>query len=107
MDVISRLPYNYRQCRRCVMDTDTDSEITFDSNGYCQYCREYAEKTSRLIYQREDSEKKLKALTEKIKKIGKRKKYDCLLGVSGGIDSCYMVFFTEKTWIADSYCSHG
>jgi len=78
------------------MDTDTDSEITFDSNGYCCYCREYAEKTSPFIYKGESSEKKLNALVETIKKNGKGKKYDCLLGVSGGIDSCYTAFLLKK-----------
>ncbi len=86
---------NYRQCLRCVMDT-TDPEITFDENGFCNHCTEFFEKTSKLVYQGEVSDKKLSQLVEKIKSKGKNKEYDCLIGISGGIDSCYAAYVVKN-----------
>lgn len=85
----------YKQCNRCVMDT-SDSEITFDERGNCNHCNEFFDRTSKLTYQGEESDKKLIALVEKIKKAGKNKKYDCILGISGGIDSCYAAYIAKN-----------
>lgn len=85
----------YKQCQRCVMDT-SDPYITFDSNGYCNHCNEYLERTKQQIYQGEKSDKKLAAIVNQIKKKGKNKKYDCVLGISGGIDSCYAAYICIK-----------
>lgn len=85
----------YQQCLRCVMDT-TDSEIVFDDKGYCNHCSDYFEKTSKLVYQGEEGEKKLKTIVEKIKKAGKKSKYDCLIGISGGVDSSYVALIAKK-----------
>ena len=69
-------------CSRCVLDT-TVPEITFDENGECQYCKihDLLEKT----YPNGEAGKvKIEELVRKIKKAGRKKKYDCLVGVSGG-----------------------
>ncbi len=86
---------DYRQCNRCVMDT-SDPEITFDENGFCNHCTEYIEKTSNYTYKGEESDKKLLEIVEKIKKSGRGKKYDCVLGVSGGIDSSYAAYIAKN-----------
>jgi len=86
---------SYQQCNRCVMDT-SDSEITFDENGYCNHCTEYFEKTSKLIYHGQDSDIKLKQLVEKIKKSGKNHDYDCVIGISGGVDSIYTAYLAKQ-----------
>ncbi len=86
---------NYQQCTRCVMDT-SDAEIIFDMNGVCNHCTGYFDKTSRLVYQGESSDLKLKALLSDIKSKGKNKEYDCLIGISGGIDSCYVAYTAKK-----------
>ena len=85
----------YQQCNRCVMDT-SDLEIRFDENGYCNHCTEYFEKTSKLVYQGEASDEKFKTLIEKIKKSGENNNYDCLIGISGGIDSIYTAYLAKK-----------
>ena len=85
----------YRQCNRCVMDT-SDSEITFNENGYCNHCLEYFENTSKRTYRGKETDQILAQLVEKIKKTGKNKKYDCVLGLSGGIDSCYSAYIARQ-----------
>ncbi len=85
----------YQQCTRCVMDT-SDPEITFDEKGYCNHCTEYFEKTSKLIYQGADSEIKLKQLVENIRKSGKNNDYDCVIGISGGVDSIYTAYLAKQ-----------
>ncbi|MBS4000681.1 MAG: N-acetyl sugar amidotransferase [Desulfobulbaceae bacterium] len=85
----------YRQCNRCVMDT-SDVDITFDENGFCNHCTNYFEKISHRVYQGEFSDNQLKELVAKIKKSGKGKKYDCVIGVSGGIDSSYVSYIAKQ-----------
>ncbi len=86
---------NYQQCTRCVMDT-SDAEITFDKGGYCNHCTDYFEKTSKRIYQGTASDLKLTQLVEKIKRAGKRHDYDCVIGISGGVDSLYTAILAKK-----------
>lgn len=77
------------------MDT-SDPFISFDDKGFCNHCTEYIERTSKLTYQGEESDKKLSTLVEKIKNAGRNKKYDCILGISGGIDSCYAAYIAKN-----------
>ncbi len=85
----------YQQCARCVMDT-SDPDIKFDDNGVCNHCRNYFSRISNLSYKGQESDAMLKDYIAKIKASGKNKKYDCVIGVSGGIDSTYVA------WIAKS-----
>jgi N-acetyl sugar amidotransferase len=77
------------------MDT-SDPEIKFDKNGYCNHCCDYFDKTSKLIFAGEDNQAKLNSLLTKIKKSGKKSRYDCLIGISGGVDSCYTALIAKK-----------
>lgn len=80
---------NYQICNRCVMDT-TDEDIVFDSKGICNHCTDYLDTIQKF---REDTYKKekLDLIIKTVKEKGKGKSYDCLMGVSGGVDSCYAV----------------
>lgn len=89
---------NYRQCNRCVMDT-TDPDIVFDDSGNCNHCNNYFERIAHRIYQGEVSDKQLQELTKSIKHKGKGKPYDCVLGVSGGIDSSYAAYTLKQLGI--------
>ena len=80
---------NYRICRKCVMDT-TDPEINFDEDGICNHCREFDEVTSKRWFPNIQGEKRLEAIYEKMKKENAKKDYDCILGLSGGVDSSYL-----------------
>jgi len=68
----------------------TDPNIMFDQNGVCNHCREFDEVTSKRWHPNEVGKKKLKTIYEKIKKENANKAYDCILGLSGGVDSSYL-----------------
>ena len=61
----------------------SDEDITFDKKGICNHCYEFAEKEKQRLIEKANFPK----IVEEIKKIGRDKKYDCLLGLSGGVDS--------------------
>jgi len=75
-----------KRCSRSVLD-DTIQSITFDENGESHYCKIYDEMAK--LYPIETREQDLQNLLEQIKKKGQGKKYDCIIGVSGGTDSTY------------------
>lgn len=81
---------NYQICTRCIMDT-SDPEITFDEKGVCNHCKLY-DRQSQYIF----NQAKLEEVVEKIKKQGKGKEYDCLIGLSGGVDSCMTAYLAKK-----------
>ena len=81
----------YRMCTRCVMDTTADG-IVFDADGVCNYCTEFPERSSHVIFQSPDARRKeLDALVGRIKRDGEGKRYDCVVGVSGGVDSSWVL----------------
>lgn len=78
------------------MDT-TDPAITFDEKGVCNHCRTFEEVISKGYFPNEEGRKKLDSLLNKIKSDGKGKEYDCIIGLSGGVDSCYLAL-KVKEW---------
>ncbi len=80
---------DYQICTKCVMDT-TDTEITFNEDGVCNHCIKFDKVTSKIWYPNEDGRKKLEVIYEKMKKENAKKDYDCILGLSGGVDSSYL-----------------
>jgi N-acetyl sugar amidotransferase len=83
-------------CTRCVMDT-TATEIVFDDKGICNFCKDYdvlAAKTVLRPY--EVRQKELNDAVLKIKELGKNSKYDCLIGLSGGVDSSYICLWAKQ-----------
>lgn len=85
----------YQICTNCVMDT-SDPNIKFDEKGVCERCNEYYENILPDWQQGKGKQKELNELVAKIKKEGQGKPYDCLLGMSGGFDSSYMLHFAIK-----------
>ncbi len=81
---------NVQICSRCIYD-ETMSGISFDSEGICNYCRIMDNLIEQYQTGRPAGEKKFKEIIEQIKKDGAGKKYDCVIGVSGGTDSSYLV----------------
>ena len=71
------------------MDT-SDPEITFDDNGYCNHCSNAFEIKEREWFPNKEGKKLLDNIVKKIKEDGKGKEYDCLIGLSGGVDSSYL-----------------
>lgn len=87
----------YQVCTCCVMDT-SDEDITFDENGVCMRCKEYQERILPEWNYGKGHEAELHTLLDAIKKSGEGKPYDCILGLSGGLDSSYMLHLAVTEW---------
>ena len=85
----------YQICTKCVMDT-TDKEITFNEQGVCNHCLDYELRKKQLISDPEEREKALQNIILKVKEAGKNKKYDCIVGISGGVDSSYVAYLAKQ-----------
>lgn len=86
---------NFQQCINCVMDT-TDKEISFDEKGVCDHCNTYYIKTMPFWNTGEKGLQELQRIVNKIKDEGKGKDFDCIIGMSGGIDSSYLVYVAKE-----------
>jgi len=85
----------YQLCTRCVMDT-TDPEIQFDENGVCNHCHFYDRALARYVRTGETGCRELEKLVAQIKREGANKQYDCVIGVSGGVDSTYVAYKVKQ-----------
>lgn len=85
----------YQICKNCVMDT-TDSKIVFDTKGFCDHCNDFYKNINPNWHTDESGRKELENIVDRIKKAGKNHDFDCLLGLSGGIDSSYMLHIAVK-----------
>lgn len=95
----------YQRCTHCVMDT-TDSDITFDENGVCNRCREYENRILPWWNHGNGHEEELTQILKTIKESGKGKEYDCLIGLSGGLDSTYLLHMAVKEWGLHPFVFH-
>jgi N-acetyl sugar amidotransferase len=77
------------------MDT-TDPDICFDAQGVCNHCSRYDELARRRVVPATEREASLNALVSEIKSIGRGKPYDCVIGVSGGVDSTYVAWLVKE-----------
>ena len=84
------------QCTKCVLDTST-SLISFDKNGVCNYCHDY-EKECLNLPSKSSCRKQLNTKIAEIKDYGRGKPYDCLIGLSGGVDSSYLAYLAVKVY---------
>lgn len=89
---------DYQRCTRCVMDNKDDTDLYFNEEGVCNRCIEYEKRILPEWNYGFGHEEELTSLISKIKKKGKHKKYDCILGLSGGLDSSYMLHLAVKEW---------
>lgn len=79
----------YQVCSRCVMDTSA-SDIVFDINGVCNYCTEFLERSAHIVFKDPVvREQELKQFVDQVKADGQGKRYDCVIGLSGGVDSSW------------------
>lgn len=85
---------SYKTCSRCLMDT-TVNGITFDEKGECTFCKIHDDLEKKYPLN-DNSRQKLNTIISKIKNDGKNKKYDCIVGISGGRDSSYTLYTAVK-----------
>ena len=96
MIVLDKSHPNYRQCSLSVMDNIADPDITFDEKGICNYYYEYLKAEKELVVHGDEGLCIYNSVIENIKKDGRGKKYDCILGVSGGVDSTYLAYLAKQ-----------
>ena len=84
-------------CSRCVMDT-TAKEISFDDKGECNFCKQYDIVEKSEVFSDKIGQEKLDVLVREIKRKGKNKNYDVLIGLSGGVDSSYVAYLLRKKY---------
>jgi N-acetyl sugar amidotransferase len=85
----------YKICSNCIMDT-SDSNITFDDKGWCDYCNNYHTKILPYWHPDERGRQELLSTVERIKRDGKGKDHDCLIGLSGGVDSSHVAYLAKQ-----------
>ncbi len=81
----------YKICSNCIMDT-TDEKIKFDKEGVCDHCRIFKLKTEKIWQSNISNKKKFETMIKNIKNRSRNKDHDCIIGMSGGIDSSYLVY---------------
>lgn len=86
---------SYQICTNCVMDT-TDSMIEFDEAGVCDHCNTFTKTVEPNWHAGERGQRELRLMVEKIKRAGKGKDFDCIIGMSGGIDSSYLTYIATE-----------
>ncbi|APZ59845.1 N-acetyl sugar amidotransferase [Salmonella enterica] len=85
----------YKICKRCIMDT-SDPNISFDENGQCDYCLNF-DKNIAPNWQTDDTGfSKLSEISEAIKKDRGESDFDCIIGLSGGLDSSYAAYIAKE-----------
>lgn len=82
-------------CVRCVMDT-SDAAISFDREGVCNHCHAYGAAVATGLHRGDEGRGRLQALVDRIKREGAGQRYDCVIGVSGGVDSTYTALLVKK-----------
>lgn len=83
---------HYQQCSNCVMDT-TDPSITFNELGVCNYCINYPARKAETWFEGDVGQKQLIKKFDELS--SSKNKYDCILGLSGGVDSSYLALLCK------------
>ena len=86
--------HSYQVCNNCIMDT-SDPNIRFDEKGWCDYCQNFYSNILPNWHTDERATQELFRIVEKIRADGKSRDHDCLIGLSGGVDSSYVTYLTK------------
>lgn len=87
---------NYQQCSISVMDTISDPDIVFDEQGISNYYYDYKKAFAERVVTGQEGRARFEQIAEQIKKDGKGKPYDCIMGLSGGVDSTYVAMLAKE-----------
>jgi len=86
---------DYQICNNCIMDT-SDPNISYDENGRCDYCRNFESNIKPNWHTDTLGEGELLKIADKIKNSGKKRDFDCIIGLSGGLDSSYTAYIAKE-----------
>lgn len=86
----------YQQCSFSVMDNIADPSISFDENGICNYYYEYKKAEKEKVIEGDLGWSELQKIAHTIKEAGRGQQYDCIMGLSGGVDSTYVAYVAKK-----------
>jgi N-acetyl sugar amidotransferase len=89
---LHRIDRPYRRCARCLLDTEGPHEIRFDEQGVCNFCHAYDEQVKKAYLPPETRRQKFEEAIAEIKKAGEGRRYDCIMGLSGGMDSSFIAY---------------
>ena len=95
-------------CKRCIMDNVNDPDLILDENGICNHCHNFDKALAKLP-KGEASKKHFDETIKEIKAAGAGKKYDCIIGVSGGVDSTYLAWVAKQSGLRALlvHCDNG
>ena len=95
-------------CKRCIMDAENDPDLILDDDGICNHCHNF-DKAINLLPKGEKALDYFNDSIAKIKAYGKNRKYDCIIGVSGGVDSTYLVYLAKQNGLKALmvHCDNG
>lgn len=86
---------NLQTCTRCIMDT-SDPDIAFNEQGHCNHCANALERIGRYYLPNARGAEVLQGLLQEMQQAGRDKPYDCVVGLSGGVDSSYLAYKTKE-----------
>jgi len=86
----------YKQCRRCILNGNDSKGISFDDSGLCNNCQQFDEKWQHIPKNQHESDLLIKPVIKRVKQDGEGRKYDCIIGVSGGVDSTYIAMLVKE-----------
>lgn len=89
-------PVPYRQCSVCVLDTLDDPWMRFDDQGRSHYYHEYTRAERENVRTGVEAERLLERTVERIRHDGRGHDYDCIMGLSGGVDSTYLAYLAKQ-----------
>ncbi len=95
----------YFECANCILDSNDDPNLILDENGMCNHCHYYFEQEKEFIKTGAEAENLLNNTIKQIKEYGKNHKYDCLIGLSGGVDSSYVAYLAKQKGLR-ALCVH-
>ncbi len=88
---------NYRICNQCIMDT-TVPDIVFDQDGICNHCHDYNDRIIKDLFNDSEGQVRFENLIKEVKRRGEGKQYDCIIGISGGVDSTYVAYLVKRKY---------
>ena len=85
-----------RSCTRCIMNSQVEPTIQLDADGVCNHCRRYNSLVADRVMHGPEGRLVLDGLISRMKDAGRGREYDCIVGVSGGVDSTYVAYLVRK-----------